>query len=687
MEISDNRPTILMVDDIQENLVALEQLTKKLDVNIVTATSGSEALNLTLHHDFSLILLDVMMPGMNGYEVAELLQKNERTAAIPIIFISAMDKSDIMEIKGYSMGAVDFIFKPINETVLTSKIKVHLELYQMRCYVETVMLKQKTEKPKILTVDDHPENLFVLDKLLKKLDAEIIPANSGNEALTKVLDHEFALIILDVQMPDMDGYEVAEILKYDERTEKIPIIFVTAIDRDDAKEIKGYHKGAVDFIFKPLNEFILLSKVKVFLELYKIKHGLERLVAERTRELKKNNEQLKTEMIKNVRATEELAESRAYLIDVINAISSSLISVDARGNVLDMNRAAETLARLLRDDARGKPIGELLPWFTGLTREAVQAIETGTPLEKNRVAVTMNDKHHVNDLGIYPLSSTRNQGAVVRIDDVTDRAKMDEIMIQSEKMLSLGGLAGGMAHEINNPLAGIIQNIQVMSNRMKGDLPKNLAVAEECGTTLETLRSYMEKREIFQMVDTIMEAGRRAAQIVENMLSFSRKSEGRPKPENLEKLMDRTLELAENDYDLKKNFDFRQVEIIRDYQPDMPPVVCQASKIQQVMLNLLKNGAHAMADKGGASQFNLGIALEDNMACLRITDNGTGMDTAVCKRIFEPFFSTKKSGTGLGLSIAYFIIAEDHGGTIEVESVPGKGTTFIIRLPMVGDPA
>ncbi|MCP4115023.1 MAG: response regulator [Desulfobacteraceae bacterium] len=687
METPDTRPTILMVDDTPENLFALEQLTSKLDINIVTAASGNEALNQTLHHDFSLILLDVLMPEMNGYEVAELLQKNERTASIPIIFISAMDKSDIMEIKGYSMGAVDFIFKPINQTVLTSKIKVHLELYQMRRTVEAMMLKQKTEKPKILTVDDHPENLFVLDKLLKKLDADIIQANSGNEALAKVLDHDFALIILDVQMPEMDGYEVAEILKYDDRTEKIPIIFVTAIDRDDAKEIKGYHKGAVDFIFKPLNEFILLSKVKVFLELYKIKHGLERLVTERTQELKKNNEQLKAEITKNVLAKEDLAESRTYLMDVINAISSSLISVDAEGNVLDMNKAAEKLARLLADDARGKPIGVLLPWFDWLTGEAVQAIATGTPLEKTRVAVSIGGKHHVNDLGVYPLSSTKNQGAVVRIDDVTDRARMDEIMIQSEKMLSLGGLAGGMAHEINNPLAGIIQNIQVMSNRMKGDLPKNLTVAKECGTTIEILRSYMEKREIFQMVDTIMEAGRRAAQIVENMLSFSRKSEGRPKPEIIEKLMDKTIELAENDYDLKKNFDFRQVEIIRDFQPGMPPVVCQASKIQQVLLNLLKNGAHAMADKEGPSRFNIGIAMEDGMACMRVTDNGTGMDKALCKRIFEPFFSTKKSGTGLGLSIAYFIITEDHDGTIEVESAPGKGTTFIIRLPMVDAPA
>jgi len=544
-------------------------------------------------------------------------------------------------------------------------------------------MENSDNRPSILIVDDNQENLFVLNKLLKKLDVDIIQAMGGNEALGKVIDHELALIILDVQMPDMDGYEVAEILKYDESTEKIPIIFVTAIDREEAKEIKGYDRGAVDFIFKPLNEHILMSKVKVFLEIYKIKQGLEHLVEERTLELRKNNEQLRSEIIKNLRTTEELAESRGYLVDIINAISSSLISIDASGNIIDMNRAAEKSAKLHRIDAVGKSIDTVFPWFKNLTDDAVKAISTGKPFEKNRIQHSIDDTNHVNDIRIYPLSSTRNQGAVVRIDDVTDRARIDEIMIQSEKMLSLGGLAAGMAHEINNPLAGIIQNIQVMTNRITKDLPKNLAVAEECGTTIETIRAYMEKREILKMIDMIMDAGIRAARIVKNMLMFSQKSEGQAKPEDLRELMDKTIEIAENDYGLKKNFDFRQIKIIRDFQPDMPPVVCQASKLQQVLLNILKNGAQAMADHNGESCFRLGIKMENGMACLRVNDNGKGMDKALCKRIFEPFFTTKKSGTGLGLSISYFIISEDHGGTIEVESTPGKGSTFIIRLPHV----
>lgn len=292
MESASPRPKILIVDDTPENIIALKMLVKKLDVNIVAAGSGEEALSSTLHHDFSLILLDVMMPEMNGYEVAELLQKEDRTSDIPIIFITAMDKSDAQEIKGYSKGAVDFIFKPINEIVLTSKIKVYLELYKMKKNIETIMLKHQTESPKILIVDDNPENLFALKKILKKLNADIIKADSGNDALSSVLYHDFALIILDVQMPEMNGYEVAEILKSDDRTENIPIIFVTAIDRDSAKEIKGYGKGAVDFIFKPLNEFILISKVKIFLEIYKMKSGLERLVRERTLELEKANAHL-----------------------------------------------------------------------------------------------------------------------------------------------------------------------------------------------------------------------------------------------------------------------------------------------------------------------------------------------------------------------------------------------------------
>ncbi len=540
--------------------------------------------------------------------------------------------------------------------------------------------------PKILIVDDNPENLFALDKLLETLDTEVIKASSGNEALSSVLYNEFALIILDVQMPDMDGYEVAEILKSDEKTDTIPIIFLTAIDRNELKEVKGYDKGAVDFIFKPLNDQILISKVKIFLELYKIKSGLETLVVERTRELSRSNEKLNEQINKNEETNRALGRARSYLLNVINSISSSLIGIDSKGLIIDMNRTAETISGVLSEKAKGRSIKEVFPFYRGLNETVTESMTSGLPVEKTRVPVYRGDSAYVNNFYVYPLSGNGSRGAVARVDDVTERARIDEMMIQSEKMLSIGGLAAGMAHEINNPLAGILQNIQVLKNRMVKDLPVNTKTAKECGTTMESIKAYMERRELIKIIHTIVESGRRAAQVVENMLNFSQKSQGLARKENLCDLMDKTLELARNDYDLKKKFDFRKIKIRRSYQADMPQVVCQRSKIQQVMLNILTNGTHAMAGmdptKERNYQFTIEIEEKMGMASLLLEDNGIGMDEAVRKRIFEPFFTTKKNGTGLGLSISYFIITEDHGGTMEVEATPGKGSRFIIRLPI-----
>ncbi len=286
---TQERPKILIVDDIPENLIALQMLLKKIDVEVVKAFSGKEAIEATLHHDFNLILLDVMMPEMDGYQVAEFLHNNDKTAYIPIIFISAMDKNDANESLGYSKGAVDFLFKPINEIILLSKIKIHLELQKKRQFIKHTLGNHPIDPPKILIVDDNPENLFALEKILEKLDVKIVKATSGNEALSTTLYNDFALIILDVKMPGMDGYEVAEILKYDDKTDTIPVIFITVLDEDDEKELKGYETGAVDYIVKPFNSFILISKVRVFIELYKIKSALENLVRERNQDLQEAN--------------------------------------------------------------------------------------------------------------------------------------------------------------------------------------------------------------------------------------------------------------------------------------------------------------------------------------------------------------------------------------------------------------
>ena len=273
------------------------------------------------------------------------------------------------------------------------------------------------------------------------------------------------------------------------------------------------------------------------------------------------------------------------------------------------------------------------------------------------------------------------------LTDISRRKKMEEILIQSEKMRSVGGLAAGMAHEINNPLAGMMQTAQVMAQRLTAeiDIPANRTAAEQAHTSMESIEQFMKTRGIPRMLQTILTSGHRVSDIINNILSFSRKDETTLSNHFLDKLLDKTVELAATDYNLKKAYDFKQIKITRAYADDLPAVPCQAGNIQQVVLNILTNGAQAMqAAQTPEPRFILrtyGDPLR-GMACMEIEDNGPGMDEKTCKHIFEPFFTTKPVGlgTGLGLSVSYFIITENHQGEMTVESSPGAGAKFIIRL-------
>lgn len=273
--------------------------------------------------------------------------------------------------------------------------------------------------------------------------------------------------------------------------------------------------------------------------------------------------------------------------------------------------------------------------------------------------------------------------------DITNRKKMNELLIQNEKMLSVGELAAGMAHEIKNPLAGMIQNANVLSNRLtQKTMPANKKAAKEANTTMEAIHYFMGVRDIPRMIKAITDSGKRMASIVENMLNFSRKSDATFSTYNPVELLDQALELAATDFDFKKQFDFKAIAIKKIYGNNLPLIVCEGSKIQQVLLNILKNGGQAMFENSiqPNPEFTLRLNHEvvSNMLKIEIEDNGPGMDNNTYIRIFEPFFTTKPIGvgTGLGLSVSYFIITENHKGTIEVESELGKGTNFIIRLPV-----
>ncbi|MCK5146147.1 PAS domain S-box protein [bacterium] len=417
----------------------------------------------------------------------------------------------------------------------------------------------------------------------------------------------------------------------------------------------------------------------------------------RTNYILKRNKELEKHNLELEQAEDEMRHLRNMLSNIINSMPSALIGVDVEGRVIQWNNRAEKVTHINAEQAKGQMVYKVFPQCRLEMNKIKQAIKNRRIEQAFKVKQPLAGEMSYCDITVFPLIANGVKGAVIRVDDVTERVRLEEMMIQSEKMMSVGGLAAGMAHEINNPLAGIIQTMQVMQNRVSADLPKNLTVADECGISFDKLVEYHKERGLIEMMKTVMESARHAATIVDNMLSFSRKSESKFVPADIKDLVDKTIELCSSDYDMRKNYDFKNLEIIREYERNLPWISCEASKIQQVILNLLKNGAQAMQKENEKlkiengeikkSCFILRLAEDEqkNMMRIEIEDNGPGMDEATRRRIFEPFFTTKAegSGTGLGLSVSYFIITENHGGRMWVESIPGKGAKFIITLPVL----
>ena len=424
----------------------------------------------------------------------------------------------------------------------------------------------------------------------------------------------------------------------------------------------------------------LFSGVAVLIGLLFFNTRLKGVVNRRTAKLKH-------EIEVRIQAEQEVEKLRNYLSNVIDSMPSQIVGVTPDGIITQWNSGAGSDFGISKEDALGKNVEQIAPRLADEMEKVRKAIQSRTiQVESKRVRRENGDVHY-EDVTVYPLIANGVEGAVIRIDDVTGRVHLEQVLVQSEKMMSVGGLAAGMAHEINNPLAGILGSAFNIKKRVFSDLKSNRSVAAECGVRLELVQEYLKKRKVDRMLDSIQESGKRAAAIVENMLSFSRKSDGQMQLFDLSSLMDRTLDLAANDYNLKKLYDFRQIKIIREYQPGMKRVLCDGNEIQQVFLNLLKNGAEAMIEKQYSETsptFNCRVYEEKGMAVVEIEDNGPGMDEVTCSRIFEPFYTTKAvgRGTGLGLSVSYFIITDQHNGNMTVESDPAVGTKFIIRLPI-----
>ncbi len=427
------------------------------------------------------------------------------------------------------------------------------------------------------------------------------------------------------------------------------------------------------------------------LELDRSKIGLHLRKEDELDLLEKTINTMQTDLQNNMAA---LKEGERNYREIFNATSDAIFILEGHtGKIIDVNEPMLAMYGYKKEDVIGLNPNAFGTGIAPYDQKAVEEKIRGALENKSQIFEWKAKKKNGEIFWVEIHTKFSKIGdderiiAVVR--NIEERKRTQEMMVQSEKMVSVGGLAAGMAHEINNPLAGMMQSADVMNRRLTDvEISANVKAAKEVGIAMDDIADYMQKRKIPNMLSAINESGRRMATIVDNMLSFARKSDSQMSTHSLENLLEKTFELASTDFDLKKHYDFKTIKIEKAYDGSLPQIPCEDVKIQQVLLNILRNGAQAMqGDKTIDPTFTIRTYADDanEMITIEIKDNGPGMDRSTLKRVFEPFFTTKPVGvgTGLGLSVSYFIITETHNGELTVDSSPGEGATFIIRLPMV----
>lgn len=379
---------------------------------------------------------------------------------------------------------------------------------------------------------------------------------------------------------------------------------------------------------------------------------------------------------------------RMHLSDVLDSMPSMLISCDESLVILTANKLAAGFAGCDNSLITGQDISVHFPMISDLKNAIQEHFKSGEIFVSNKIIHHCHDEINVYQVTAYPLHIKEFAHGIIRIDDISSKAKMEEILFQSEKMMSVGGLAAGIAHEINNPLVGIVQTAEVLENRLFKLLPANVRVAEALAVDFKVISEYMEKRNIGILLDNMRESGERISQIINNMLRFARKDSDEPEIVDLSELCNKTIDLASVEYNLKKKYDFRKIQIVKEFSGSNFSARCKPGLLQQVILNILRNGAQAMYEYTENPQFTIRLFSDKGFVNLFITDNGPGISETNKKHIFEPFYTTKEKGigTGIGLSVSHYIITEEMHGKLDIESQEGQGASFKLSLPLVRIP-
>ncbi|MBV8686434.1 MAG: response regulator [Alphaproteobacteria bacterium] len=519
------------------------------------------------------------------------------------------------------------------------------------------------DRPRVLVVDDDGNNLLAIRTVLEDL-GEVVEARSGEEALRHLLKGEFAVILLDVYMPGMDGYETAQIIRSREQTKRIPIVFLSAVNKETEHLIRGYSMGAVDYVFKPVDPVVLRSKVAVFADLFAM-----------TKEIQRKAKAEQALMDANLRANAERLRAEQEL----------RLAEQRQGAIIQSLPIVLYLEAIDASPRAPRFVSGNLAALTGYRFDEIQAspdvwIERLHPDDRDRVVAALTGRREGRSLAVeYRWQCADGQyrhfldQAVLLRDaqgqpieyagtllDITDRKELESQLVHARKMDAIGKLTGGIAHDFNNLLAAVLGGLGLIERRTElGD----------------------EQLKILNMTRRAAEQG---SDLVRRLLAFARRQQLQPACVEIAALSTAVTDLLAHTLG-------GLVELEWDMEEGLWCAFADQAQLELALMNLIINARDAMPDGGTISvhaQNRLagpeqiaGLAAGDYVV-LTVADTGCGMAPDVLEQVMEPFFTTKDvgKGTGLGLSMVYGF-AKQSGGAFHISSAPGQGTRAEIWLP------
>lgn len=512
----------------------------------------------------------------------------------------------------------------------------------------------------ILMVDDRPENLLALEAVLESASYRLISLTSGEAALRYVLQADvkrLALILMDVHMPDMDGYETASLIRERKDLRNVPIIFITATYKSKTNVRQGYLNGSIDYIFKPFDPDVLRWKVENFVQLHSYQHDASvknARLQQQYQELESVNERLR-------RAERQLLEHREALERMVEARTQQL--QEANREILQSHERFRTIFQSIPNllairrmqDGRFLEINRSWEQTTGYSLEqmqdlgdrALQIVFTEQDEDAEMRKISFSSRSGELRSGLLSMDRLEAIGEayqLIVITDITEREVMQKHLNHLERLNLIGEMAAGIAHEIRNPMTTIHGFLQ-MWRKSEAPLPKT-------------------------HIDLMLSELLRANTIITEYLALAGNKQSHFEYHSISDLIDSLQPL------LHAFAVMSELQVIADHE-SLPLLFMDEKEIRQLIVNLAKNGLEAMKPGG---ILTIRSYRQGEEAIVDIIDQGEGIPEELLSKLGTPFFTTKETGTGLGLALCYSIV-ERHRGKLLVQTGAG-GTTFSIRLPI-----